>query len=318
MNGIIEKTFYVIFGAVIGTVVGLVILSFNFNILENNEELCLIILFSIIGVLVTTIIIYYNREKLSDESNKIRNETIALMTHEMRTALTSTSWSVSMILKNYGSYITPTDTKMLEGIKKSIHTTVMHTVNLLDVSQLDIGKLSISLEWVTLLEVAEIMTETVEKYKIGAENMGITLVSNINLNRKEQVEVDIFRLRVMLENLLENAIQYSKSNIENDFKKEIRVDINNTASSLNIIVKDNGIGIPKGEQVKIFGEFYRASNARKKLSSGSGIGLHMCAEYVKAHRGTIRFESSEDVGSTFFITIPLKTVADPKEFLEKI
>ncbi len=85
-----------------------------------------------------------------------------------------------------------------------------------------------------------------------------------------------------------------------------------------ISVSDTGIGIPESEQEKIFGEFYRASNARVKLSSGSGIGLYTCAQYVQAHRGTIRFESKENVGTTFFITIPLKTIADVNEFLNKI
>ena len=99
---------------------------------------------------------------------------------------------------------------------------------------------------------------------------------------------------------------------------EIKVDIENTDESMNIVVSDNGIGIPIEEQEKIFEEFYRASNARDKVSSGSGIGLYMCDQYVKAHHGTMRFESKENVGTTFYISIPLKTTANVNEFLNKI
>lgn len=83
-------------------------------------------------------------------------------------------------------------------------------------------------------------------------------------------------------------------------------------------VTDTGMGIPIEEQENIFSAFFRASNARRKQSTGSGIGLHMCYQYVKVHHGTIRFESTEGKGTTFYITIPLKTSADVKEFMEKM
>ena len=123
----------------------------------------------------------------------------------------------------------------------------------------------------------------------------------------------MMRFRIILENLLENAIQYTTGE-----KREITVTVYNDAVAMTIMVKDTGIGIPEKEHSKIFSEFFRASNARKKLSNGSGIGLHMCAKYIKAHHGTIRFESKEGEGSIFYVTLPLKSAADVKEFLTKI
>ena len=126
-----------------------------------------------------------------------------------------------------------------------------------------------------------------------------------NYLRNGRIEID--------NNLLENAIQYTINE-----KKLVEVNIDNTAKNLNIKVADTGIGIPKGEQKKIFDEFYRASNARVKLQTGSGIGLYACAQYVKAHKGTIKFDSKENEGTTFYITIPLKTEVNINEFMEKI
>jgi signal transduction histidine kinase len=189
----------------------------------------------------------------------------------------------------------------------------MHTVNLLDISLSDIGKLTISLEKVPLSKVENMVNEVVDKYILGTKRANIELISSVNLERDKVVEVDIMRLKIIIENLLENSIQYVKG--QND---KIELTVNNTKDSLNIVVKDNGIGIPENEQEKVFEEFYRASNARKKLSSGSGIGLHMTYNYVKAHKGKINFTSKENIGTSFNVSIPLKTSADVNEFLKEV
>lgn len=303
MNAEVEKVAYVVTGAILGVVVGI----------ATHVDVTMMTLFGVIGVLLALLIIYDRNRVNAIEEQKMKNETIALITHEMRTSLTSTSWVISFILSTYESAISSEDKKTLEEIIKSIHSTVMHTVNLLDISLLDIGKLSISLEWVTLDKLEKLIRETVEKYKMGAKKEGVELTLNMNLNHENRVEIDNLRLRIIIENLLENALQYVK---EKD--GQIKVDVSNTNTDIHINVSDNGIGIPKNEYDKIFTEFYRASNARKKLSSGSGIGLHMAEKYVKAHKGTIRFESKENHGTTFFITIPIKSRADTNEFLSQI
>lgn len=309
----IEKIIYVAVGIFSGMAIGFTLLTFPIDFIIEHVDLFIIALIGIIGGLVSAILQFYLRYRLSKRSDVMRNETTALITHEMRTSLTSTSWAISYILKIYEKTINETDKKMLDGIIKSIHTTVMHTVNLLDTSLLDIGKLSISLEWLPLDKVGQMIGEVIEKYKMGIEGQDINLVSKIDLNHNDKVEVDILRLRIIIENLLENSIQYVSGD-----NKEIKVEVNNTKTTLNLIVSDNGIGIPVDEQSKIFGEFYRASNARRKLSSGSGIGLHMCEKYVKAHHGTIRFESTAGKGTAFYITLPLKTSADVNEYLRQV
>lgn len=314
MESKLEKIIFTILGATAGIVVGIFLLTYPIPIIDNNINVFIVILTGIIGSLIFVISIYYKKDKIAKVNEKLRGETIALTTHEMRTSLTSTSWAISFMLSNYRQYISEEDRKTLEDILKSIRTTVMHTVNLLDISLLDIGKLAISLEWVSLEKVEEMIREVIEKYSIGAKKDGVNLIIDITLDHKNRVEVDNLRLRIILENLLENALQYTKD-IEN---KEIKVSVNNSPTMLNITISDNGIGIPLSEQSEIFGEFFRASNARKKLSSGSGIGLNLCEQYVKAHNGTIRFESKENVGTTFYISLPLKSTTDPKEFLEKI
>ncbi len=311
MHELVEKIIFYLLGAVVGTVAGFILLSFDIMYIDNKDPLLIITITSLIGIIVYMIVHEYRTEKSVKRSNKVRNATVALITHEMRTGLTSTSWGIQLILQNYSNNITETDRKMLQNIINSIQTTVTHSINLLDVSLLDIGKLTIALKWVKLGEVQDIFEGILEKYSYGVKEKNIVLQTKVKLDPKKEAEVDTVRLRIILENLLENSMQYARGG-------EIKVDIENTDESMNIVVSDNGIGIPIEEQEKIFEEFYRASNARDKVSSGSGIGLFMCDQYVKAHHGTMRFESKENVGTTFYISIPLKTSANVNEFLNKI
>ncbi len=313
MRQIIEQITSYFLGFILGGVIGLVFWSLHLNYLRNESMYTILIITSLIGLIVSIAVIQYKKAKLIQSSNSVRNEAIALITHEMRTGLTSTGWAIQLILQKYSDKISPEDKTNLEVVLESIHTTVMHSVNLLDISVLDLSKLSLSLEWMPLEKIEKVLGEILNEYTMGANKKGITLTSSIKLDKEKQIEIDLLRLRIILGNLLENAIQYTINE-----RKIIEVKIDNDNKNLNIVVSDTGIGIPTTEQKKIFEEFYRASNARTKLPTGSGIGLYACLQYVKAHKGNMHFESKENEGTTFYITIPLKTAENVDEFMEKI
>ncbi len=317
MNNTFERIISYIIGAIAGYAVGSFLVSAHMDVIDPMCRDVVMQITPLVGLLLAMIIVEYRNERMMRKNNTIRDETVALITHEMRTSLTSTGWAIGMVLKKYDGSVTPEDKTLLQGVVNSIHTTVMHSVNLLDVSLLDIGKLSISLEWVALDKVEYMIKEMLEKYALGTAQHGIHLTHEMSFTKGKMVEVDMLRLRIVLENLLENAIQYTSEDNQRP-EKSIHVQIANDDKDLHISIKDNGIGIPDSEKEKIFSEFYRASNARKKLSTGSGIGLYTCSNYIKAHRGRIWFESKEQEGTTFFISIPLKTEADVKGFLKQI
>lgn len=308
-----EKIVSYILGAIAGIAVGNILIAYWMPVEDPMCKDIIVQLTPLVGLLVSMLIVEYKQVRLMKHENALRDETVALITHEMRTSLTSTGWAIGMALKKYGGQMEENDSNLLQGVVDSIHTTVMHSVNLLDVSLLDIGKLAISLQKTPLEKVDEMFKEMVNKYTLGMKNKGIDFTHSIQLENARVVEVDMMRLRIIVENLLENAIQYTLGT-----EKKISLIVSSNEKQVHIQVTDTGMGIPEAEKEKIFSEFYRASNARKALSTGSGIGLFTCAKYVKAHRGEIRFESTEGKGTTFFIDIPLKTEADVKGFIEKI
>lgn len=318
MKSPVEKILSYALGGVLGIAFALILNLFNINIIQSVDMSFIILLCMSMGIIISMIFSAYSQHKIHVENTKIKDETVTLITHEMRTSLTSCGWMIGSMLKKYNDKIDKTDAHAMQTLIDSIHTTVMHSVNLLDVSLLEIHKLAISLKFEKLKTLEEMFKEVLEKYTIGTTQHGIILKSNVKLDDDREVEVDLLRLRIVLENLLENAIQYSNKADQKLPTSVIEVNILSKENTLYINVSDQGIGIPKAEQPKIFSQFYRASNARRTLSTGSGIGLYTSAQYIKAHKGTIRFESDENKGTTFFVTIPLKTSADVNEFVRNI
>ena len=108
-------------------------------------------------------------------------------------------------------------------------------------------------------------------------------------------------LQPILKNLIENAVNYSKS------QGTIQVDYSYRAKQLQLSVRDQGIGIDREDQVRIFERFYRVDKARTRNSGGTGLGLAIVKDYTKLLGGTITVDSFPGAGSTFTITLPLET-----------
>jgi len=133
------------------------------------------------------------------------------------------------------------------------------------------------------------------------------LIKEISIEFKDkigelpQAYVDPDSMRAVLQNLLENAIKYTING------GKLIIGITNTGSELLIEVSDSGIGIPVAEQQNIFNRFFRATNALKAETDGSGLGLYIAKAIVEKHNGRIWFESKEEGGTKFFFTIPIKS-----------
>ena len=118
-------------------------------------------------------------------------------------------------------------------------------------------------------------------------------------------QVDRGRIEQVLMNLITNAIKYSPAG----GKVEVTLQVEKGQKEALISIRDYGTGIPYSEQADLFGRFVRASNSQTQGINGTGLGLYLCRELISQHEGDIWFESTEGVGSTFFISLPLSTGA---------
>jgi signal transduction histidine kinase len=108
------------------------------------------------------------------------------------------------------------------------------------------------------------------------------------------------RLYEVCENLIHNAVKYSRP------KSTVTIRLESTSEGeVSLSVSDTGIGIPKSEREKIFGKFFRASNALRWKTEGSGLGLAVVKNFVEEMGGHVSFESEENKGTTFLVRLPL-------------
>jgi len=141
--------------------------------------------------------------------------------------------------------------------------------------------------------------------KLISEFEPFAKASNVEIEFKSQKDLpkvfaDPNQIRLVVENLLDNAIRY----IKDKGKAEIRLE--KKGKNLYFEIKDNGVGIPKEDQKYIFQKFFRSENILRYQTQGSGLGLYITKAIVERSGGKIGFKSQEGVGSTFWFTLPTK------------
>lgn len=221
--------------------------------------------------------------------DQTKDEFISLTSHQLRTPLTTIKGYISMLLDGDAGELQPQQRKLLEEAFNSSQRMVHLISDFLNISRIQTGKFMIELADVNL---ADILDEEIEQLRISA------LSRQINLHYDKPADFPIMplddgKIRQVMMNFIDNAIYYSPSN------STINVTLSHTASTVEFKVIDQGIGVPKAEQHKLFAKFSRASNAKRQRPDGTGIGLFMAKKVIVALGGAIIFESEEGKGSTF-------------------
>ncbi len=302
-------------GAISGVALALVILDLanhGFWPVVGFERMVIVTVMGLGGFFLSGFVVVMGDIDAIRKEQSLREEALRLILHELRTALTSTGWSIEMVLEKYKESLAKEDTAMLKGIINSAHAAVRHSMDLLGINTVKKQDVSINLTIVQLSEIEKMFEELVEGYTVGAKQKGIDFSASMNIDNSKKAEVDIDQIRVVLENLFENSLSYTPKG------GSVRVTMSNSDNYIHVKVQDTGIGIPDSEKKHIFEEFYRASNAKKNLASGSGIGLYTCKKYIDAHGGKIWFDSKEGFGSTFYFDIPQNTSVDVNKFLKEV
>ena len=244
----------------------------------------------------------HSNEKLK-ALDEAKDEFISMASHQLRTPLTSIKGYVSMVLDGDAGQITPKQEELLKSAFTSSQRMVYLISDLLNVSRLKTGKFVIEAKEVFLPDVVE---GEVMQLQETAKNRKLQLIYK-KPKKFPSVMLDETKIRQVIMNFADNAIYYTPAG------GKIKVVLEYDKHSVSYKVIDNGIGVPKEEQHKLFSKFYRAGNARKARPDGTGLGLFMAKKVVIAQGGAILFETHPGKGSTFGFTFPLSKVAAPKK-----
>ena len=221
--------------------------------------------------------------------DQTKDEFISLTSHQLRTPLTTIKGYISMLLDGDAGEVSPQQRKLLEEAFNSSQRMVHLISDFLNISRIQTGKFVIEL---TDVNLADILDEEIEQLRLSASSRRIRLQYD-KPSGFPTMPIDEGKIRQVMMNFIDNAIYYSPADTI------ITVTLSHTASVVEFKVIDQGIGVPKAEQHKLFVKFSRASNARKQRPDGTGIGLFMAKKVIVALDGAIIFKSEEGKGSTF-------------------
>lgn len=237
-------------------------------------------------------------DKLRD-LDRMKSEFVSLATHQLRTPLSGVRWSLSMLLNGEMGELTAEQKLYVMKTYESNNRMITLINDMLQADRIDGGTIKFKFIPTNLLYLFEnVLTEL----KPLAEKRKLTL--NFKpVDHIPPLKIDPENMRIVLQNLVDNAIKYSREG------SEINITVGKTDSDVSISVQDQGIGIPLENQPNIFKRFFRAPNAVHIETDGSGLGLYIVESIIQRHHGTIRFESTQNVGTTFYITLPITTEA---------
>ncbi len=256
-----------------------------------------------------------NREKLKEElsslskesiierymdlyENKVAQEDFILnISHDLRSPL-SVILGILQCYKN--EYDEPKFKEHMDTIKRNCYKILKLINNIIDSTKLQQKHFKINRQNIDIINLIEWNISAIDKY---AKMKNISLVFDTNVEECV-ISVDISSFDRIIMNLISNAIKFSHENsyvFINTWKEK---------DFITISVRDEGMGIPENEQKLIFNRFIQSTKNNKNEYSGSGIGLDLVSNLVKAHGGTIELTSKEGIGSEFRIKIPIVKVAD--------
>ena len=228
---------------------------------------------------------------------RMKTEFISLASHQLRTPLSAVKWFGKMLADGEAGPLSKTQAEYLNKINESNEREIQLVNSLLNVSRIDSGKIKLSPK---PTDIKSLIEATVSDLRVGLNNKKRKILVDIPEDLPlDEVDPDLMRHVYM--NLLMNAVNYSD---END---SIKIDISLKNGELLTKISDTGIGIPAAEEARIFEKFFRGSNALKKETDGSGLGLYLTKTIVESSGGKIWFESKENAGTTFWFTIPIES-----------
>ncbi|MBI5126625.1 MAG: HAMP domain-containing histidine kinase [Candidatus Taylorbacteria bacterium] len=228
------------------------------------------------------------------ELDKRKSDFLSVMAHQLRTPLAGIKWTFNILLSEDLGTLNEEQKKFLMKGYESNQRMINLIEDMLGAERIGSGRAHFDFETTGIHQVLEtVMFELTPQ----AANRDVSIkVEGIN-EKLTPVVADSEKLKAVFQNLIDNAIKYTRAG------GTVTVRCTDNGEFFVIAIKDTGIGIPQEQQKYIFNRFYRAPNAIKEQTDGSGLGLFIVKGIVEKHGGTVWFDSEEGKGTTFYFTL---------------
>jgi signal transduction histidine kinase len=250
---------------------------------------CLPVVITTLGLLGLLIIYFFLRKKEMTQLS-VRAELISMASHEIRSPLVGISAAASLLAEDK---LLPEQSVIVQRIQNSSDKLLKTLNDFLDLYALQNPQRSFQPQ---SMDLTAAIQAVLPDFELAAKAQEVTITTT--LIPQASIFGDDDKIRRMLNNLVSNAIKYSKK------QGAVNILLEEKNGKYCLAIIDHGIGIPASEQGKVFQGFYRAGNARELVKNGTGLGLYYVMEVAGLHKATVRLESQEGVGTTFFIEFP--------------
>ena len=235
---------------------------------------------------------YTIKRNVSKELRLAKREKSFLLsvTHELKTPIAAVKLFLETLKTRKLS--SEQEQKIIEDALKENTRLQVLSENILLVTRLDDSRDHVFIEKVN---ISELLQSSLQRY----QSLSPELMIERDIQTKGETKGDGQLLSAVFNNLIENAIKYSKK------EKKIKISLLEEQGVLVLIVKDNGIGISAEERQRIFEKFYRVGNEDTRKTKGTGLGLYIVKNIVKLHGGSVEVKSELNEGSTFTVKLPI-------------
>lgn len=234
------------------------------------------------------------------EVDRLKSEFVATVSHELRTPMTSIRGYVDVLLMGAAGTVNENQRHFLDIVKSNTERLNILVNDLLDISHIEAGRVTLSATAVDMREVAdEVIKEITRRSQEENKVMVVTLEAEENL---PLVTGDPARLRQIVNNLVDNAYNYTPAN------GHITLRLRRENGSLRVDIQDSGIGIAPENQERVFDRFFRGEDPLVLATPGTGLGLPIVKQLIEMHRGKIWMTSPgiPGQGSTFSFSLPVE------------
>jgi len=234
------------------------------------------------------------------EVDRLKSEFVATVSHELRTPMTAIKGYVDILTMGAAGALNENQMHFLEVVRNNIDRLNTLVSDLLDISRIEAGRITLNQQPVDLHSIAEdVVAEVLNRSQSEEKPMALSLEVPKDL---PAVLGDTDRVRQILGNLVNNAFNYTPQN------GTIRVNIHQVNGEVQVDVQDNGVGIAPEDQERVFDRFFRGENPLVLATPGTGLGLPIVRQLVEMHNGRIWMTSTgvSGDGSTFSFTLPIR------------
>jgi len=262
--------------------------------IEEPRMVALMVLLTTAILFIIAVIITNSFERLA-EANRMKSEFVSIVSHQLRSPLSNLKWAIELLMSGKLGKIEEKQTEYFKILKENSDRMGELIKDLLIVSRIETAKLPIKKMEFSLEDLVKELIKEFTPFA-QASNVEIEILTKENLPK---IFADPSQIRLVIENLLDNAIRYIKG------RGVVEIKVERKEKNLYLEIRDTGVGIPEEEQKYIFQKFFRSENALRYQTQGSGLGLYISKAIIEKSEGKIGFKSQKGIGSTFWFTLPL-------------